>query len=342
MSRRFNKQSQPGLSQHTLANRLQTGLLLAFLAAYPALLGWLLWGGDVVVWLALFGLLFAFFSPVNSPQWVMRLARAKPLPVSQAPRLHQIVAELSTRARLEAVPQLYYLSSRQLNAFAVGRSQHSAIAVSAGLTKILDRDEVEAVVAHEISHLANDDIRVMSLAALSGRMTGFFSLVGLLMLLFSLPLILFSGMHINWLALALLIFAPQLSTLAQLGLSRVREYQADLTAAQLLGSPQALITALTRIEHYSKPLWQRLLPGYSLPGFLRTHPPTAERVRRLQGLRRARGGAASQAEIRLSRTDYRWGRFTEAPIHQWGRSRQGVAGQSRSLRMKRLRPSSLA
>ena len=86
--------------------------------------------------------------------------------------------------------------------------------------------------AHEISHLRNDDIRVMSLAALSGRVTGAFSLFGMLLLLFSLPLMLVSQVHVNWLALALLIFAPQLSALAQLGLSRVREYRADLSAVE--------------------------------------------------------------------------------------------------------------
>ena len=280
MLHNLKKKAKRGFSP-SWTNRLQTALLLIFLAAYPAFMGWLLWGGDVVIWLALFGGVFAFFSPVNSPQLVMRLVRAKPLALSQAPRLHTIVADLSMQAGLEAVPELYYVPSRQLNAFAVGRSKSSAIAVSAGLTRLLDRDEVEAVVAHEISHLANDDIRVMSLAALSGRMTAFFSLLGQCILLLSLPLMLVSNIHINWLALALLILAPPLSTLAQLGLSRVREYQADLSAAQLLGSPQALITALTKIEKYSQSWWRKLFPATHLPAFLRTHPPTAERIRRL-------------------------------------------------------------
>ncbi len=305
----FKQKATDGLS-HSLSNQLQTGILLVFLAAYPAFMGWLLWGVDVVVWLAIFGAVFAFFSPVNSPQWVMRLARAKPLSFAQAPRLHEIVTDLSVRAGLETVPELYYLPSRQLNAFAVGRSKESAIAVSSGLTKLLERDEVEAVVAHEISHLANDDIRVMSLAALSGRMTAMFSLVGQFILLFSLPLMLVSNLHINWLALALLIFAPQLSTLAQLGLSRVREYQADLSAARLLGSPQALITALTKIENYSKPLWQRILPVAQMPSLLRAHPPTAERIRRLREIHPGyRGHTGARVDIPIHRGDYRWSPF---------------------------------
>ncbi len=305
----FKHDRQDSLS-HSLRNRIQTSLLLLFLAAYPAFMGWLLWGGDMIVWLALFSVVFAVFSPVNSPQWVMRLVRAKPLSVSQAPRLHAIVSELSRRAGLESVPALYYLPSRQLNAFAVGRSSNSAIAVSAGLTRLLERDEVEAVVAHEISHLANDDIRVMSLAALSGRMTALFSFVGQFILLFSLPLMLVSTIHINWLALVLLIFAPQLSTLAQLGLSRVREYQADLCAANLLGSPQALITALGKIETYSRPLWQRIFPGAQLPGFLRTHPPTAERIRRLREIEPWRhSGFGPRPDINVPRNHYRWSPF---------------------------------
>jgi len=303
-----------GLPQ-LLINRLQTGLLLTFLAVYPALLGWLLWGGDVVVWLGLFGILFAVFSPANSPQLVMRLARAKPLSVAQAPHLRQMVAELAQRAGLEAVPELYYLPTSQLNAFSVGRSKTSAIAVSAGLTKLLERDEVEAVVAHEVSHLRNDDIRVMSLAVLSGRVTAAFSLTGQLILLFSLPLMLVSNLHINWLALALLIFAPQLSTLVQLGLSRVREYRADLSAARLLGSPDELISALQKIEAYSQPLWQRFLRVYQLPGWLRTHPPTVERVRRLREMRKGPPNVyPGRPEARLSRDDYRWGQFPGDPL----------------------------
>ncbi len=309
-----NRTLAAGLPQLVI-NRLQTGLLLVFLAVYPALLGWLLWGGDVVVWLGLFGMLFAVFSPANSPQLVMRLARAKPLSFSQAPRLHQIVAELSRRAGLAAVPALYYLPTNQLNAFAVGRSSASAIAVSSGLTRLLEREEVEAVVAHEICHLRNDDIRVMSLAALSGRVTATFSLIGQMILLFSLPLMLVSDLQINWLVLALLIFAPHLSTLAQLGLSRVREYRADLSAAQLLGRPDDLVSALRKIEAYSQPLWQRFLRVYQLPGWLRTHPPTGERIRRLLELGNGSPGVSRRTpELRISKDDYRWGRFVEVPL----------------------------
>ncbi len=272
-----------GLSRPQV-NRIQTALLLLFLAAYPALLGWMVWGGNVVVWLALFGIGFALFSPINSPQLVMRLVRAKPLAVAQAPRLHEMVAMLARRAGLTAVPALYYIPSNQVNAFAVGRNGEAAIAVSSGLTRLLDHDEVAGVMAHEISHLRNDDIRVMSLAALSGRVTGAFSLFGMLLLLFSLPLMLVSQVHVNWLALALLIFAPQLSALAQLGLSRVREYRADLSAVELTEDPQALASALWKIDRAARPLWRRLLPKGTIPDWLSTHPPIAERIRRLQEL----------------------------------------------------------
>ena len=272
-----------GLSRHQV-NRIQTALLLLFLAAYPALLGWMVWGGNVVVWLALFGIGFALFSPVNSPQLVMRLVRAKPLTVVQAPRLHEMVAVLARRAGLAAVPVLYYIPSNQVNAFAVGRNGEAAIAVSSGLTRLLDHDEVAGVMAHEISHLRNDDIRVMSLAALSGRVTAMFSLFGQLLLLFSLPLLLVSQVHVNWMALLLLIFAPQLSVVAQLGLSRVREYRADLSAVELTGEPQSLASALWKIDRSARPLWRRLLPMGRVPDWLSTHPPVAERIRRLQEL----------------------------------------------------------
>ncbi|NOZ37230.1 MAG: M48 family metalloprotease, partial [Gammaproteobacteria bacterium] len=148
--------------------------------------------------------------------------------------------------------------------------------------------ETIGVLAHEISHIQNNDMWVMGIADMFSRLTSMLSLFGQLLLLLNLPLIIFSAVSINWMAILILIFAPSLSALAQLGLSRTREYDADLNAARLTGDPEGLARALLKIERQQGSFMERIfLPGRRIPdpSLLRTHPPTDERVRRLMELR---------------------------------------------------------
>ncbi|WP_084211633.1 zinc metalloprotease HtpX [Geoalkalibacter subterraneus] len=279
----------PLWKRHSLLNRLQTLLLLIFLVSYLALIGWLLWGRSGLVWLLLTGAAFALFSPAASPQLIMRVHRARHLAASEAPQLYRLVSELAQRAGLPQPPTLYYLPSAMINAFAVGTRRRAAVAVTAGLLDTLDERELAGVLAHELSHVDNNDIRVMSLADMTTRLTSALSEVGQLLLLLNLPLILVSDTAVIWPVVLIMIFAPQLSALAQLGLSRVREYDADLFAAALTGDPAGLASALVKLERSQRSLWRRvLLPGYHIPepSLLRTHPPTEERVRRLLELER--------------------------------------------------------
>jgi heat shock protein HtpX len=131
---------------------------------------------------------------------------------------------------------------------------------------------------------------VMGLADLFSRLTSVLSLFGQLLLLVNLPLLLMSQVTINWFAILILIFAPHLSALAQLGLSRTREYDADLNASRLTGDPEGLARALTAIDRLQGDWLERvLLPGRRLPepSLLRTHPPTQQRVARLLALQRS-------------------------------------------------------
>lgn len=277
--------------QHAWLNRLQTLLLFTFMGGFLSLLGWLLWGGAGVIILLIVSFIFLLINPSVSPRLVMRLYGASFISPPQAPSLYTIVTELARRAELQTVPNLYYIPSRMVNAFTVGHSDQSVIAVTDGLLRSLDTREKIGVLAHEISHIRTNDLRVMSLADMFSRLTGMLSLFGQFILIVSLPLYLFSLIDINWLAILILIFAPSISALAQLGLSRVREYDADLNAALLSGDPEGLARALEKIE-YSQYNWlQRvLMPGRQLPepSLLRTHPPTEERIRRLMQLKTPR------------------------------------------------------
>lgn len=270
--------------QHATVNRLQTLLLLLVMAGFLALLGALLWGADGVFMLLTLGILLTLFNPNISPALVMRFYQARPLQPQQAPGLYAAVEALGDRAGLSRLPRLFYIPSNMINAFAVGSRRDAAIGITDGLLRKLDGNETVAVLAHEISHIRSNDMRVMGLADLFSRLTSLLSLTGQLLLLINLPLLLLGMAGIDWLAIAILILAPNISALAQLGLSRAREYHADLNAIALTGDPRALARALVKIDQAQGSWLERIiLPGRRIPepSLLRTHPPTEERVRRL-------------------------------------------------------------
>lgn len=279
--------SQNLTASHTFLNWLHTTLLLAGILLLLALLGWFLAGATGIIWAVVLGALSLLFGQQLSPQLVLRMYRARPLTPQEAPGLYQIVYELASRAGLSIVPTLYYVPTRLLNAFAVGSRRNAAIGVTDGLLRALSERELAGVLAHEISHIRNNDIRVMNIADVASRITGLFSTFGKLLLFLNLPLILMGETPISWWAVLLLIFAPLISGLLQLALSRTREFDADLGAVQLTGDPVGLASALNKLEQYSLNLWQQILfPGYRVPdpSLLRTHPHTKDRIARLMQL----------------------------------------------------------
>lgn len=267
-----------------LRNRLQSLALLSGMALVLGVLGWLLGGVIGVGWaLGLVGLTLIWVPRLPGPR-LARLMGAIPLAVHQAPELVWLVERLSQRAGLGRVPPLFLLPGAMPQAMAFGSPRAPALAVTEGLLWTLDRRELTAVLAHELAHLRHDDLGVMLLAAVVGRMTAFLALVGQVMLLLALPAAWLGGFTIPWGALILLAFAPWFSELLQLGLARAREYDADLGAAELTGDPEGLARALVRIERARRPWWAPWyapLRQWEPPSWLSTHPPTPERVRRL-------------------------------------------------------------
>lgn len=160
----------------------------------------------------------------------------------------------------------------------------AVIGITDGLIRSLDTREITGVLAHEVSHIRSNDMLVMSIADMFSRMTSSFALIGQIFLFINLPLLLLGVVNISWLLIIILLLAPVISTLAQLGLSRTREYDADLNAARSTADPAGLASALVKIEQVQGGWIARLLlPGRGIPepSILRTHPPTEERVRRL-------------------------------------------------------------
>ena len=268
-------------ARHRWLNRLQTALLVLTLLGIAAVAGSLLLG-DGGLWLALAA---AGFTLLLEPAAAsgLRLYGARPLYPDEAPDLWAVLRELAARAGLPAVPVPHYVPSGVVNAFATGSKHHAAIALTDGLLRSLTPRELTGVLGHEIAHIANEDLRVMGLADSISRLTHLLALLGQLAIVLSLPALLLGVAEVNWPALLLLAVAPQLALLAQLGLSRVREFDADRLAAELTGDPHGLASALAKIERVSRSWRAWLLPGWGNPepSWLRTHPATAERIERL-------------------------------------------------------------
>ncbi|MBU0755562.1 MAG: M48 family metalloprotease [Planctomycetes bacterium] len=270
-------------------NRVMTALYMGGMILLLGLLGLLIAGTlGLFVLTGLF--VFSMSMIARLPAWlVLRMQGARPLNPYRHPTIHRLTAWLAQRAGLSHVPALYLIPGSMQNALTMGTESSAVVAVTEGFLGRFSDRELAGILAHEISHIKNRDTFVMGLAATTSRFTTVLSQIGFFLLFINLPLVLAGYVVIPWLLILLLLFAPSVSTLLTLGLSRTREYKADLDAAALTGDPQGLAFALQRIEQYRRPWWERIfMPMRREPQstWLRTHPPTDERIRRLLELKK--------------------------------------------------------
>lgn len=281
--------------RHRFINMLHTWLLAAGSLLLLAVTAWAFAGLTGLAYALVFGGVSLAIARRVSPQVVLSMYKARALSRGEFPAGFAMVEELARRAGLPAAPSLHVVPSRMMNAFAVGRRENAAIAVTDALVRNLTARELAGVLAHEMSHIANEDVRVMAFADMVSRFTSFMSTVGLFSLIFNL--FGFAGgfeTQVPWLAVLVLMAAPSVGGLLQMALSRTREFEADLGAAALTGDPDGLASALSKLEKAQGRLWESMvLPGGRIPdpSVLRTHPLTADRVARLMALKT--GAAAS-------------------------------------------------
>ena len=272
------------MMKHKLTNKFQLYalfLLLSSLVVYIALVV----GGVMLAIVALFSvLIFYFFNPYIASNFILRMYSAQVIPYSSAPALYDLTDELSSRAGLSFTPKLYYIPSSVINSFTVGQSENSSIAISDGIIRQLNYEEIAGIIGHEISHIKNDDVRVMIFADVTGRLIKIFSIMGQALILLSLPFVFMGNAQINWLPFIIVIVSPLGSDLIQLAMSRVREYEADRGSAMLLGDAKPLISALNKISYYEHNFLRSIITPIDKipePSLLRTHPQTEERISRL-------------------------------------------------------------
>ncbi|WP_455381130.1 zinc metalloprotease HtpX [Salinispira pacifica] len=263
---------------------LQTTLLGAGMLALLFWTGWQILGVEGLIIFGTAGALFFIFAARRSPRFL--LANGIPLRYTDAPGLHQIVHRLARRADLPSVPRLFYLPSPVMNALTIGTRRDAVIMLTQGLIAELSERELEGVIAHEVSHIRNNDIWLFTLAQYLREATDFVSRFGWFLVIFSLPILLFSGTGVSLAALLALIAAPILSMTMQLALLRTREFSADLGAVELTDDPAGLSSALRRIENPRRTILDYLFPiaRRRESSIFRTHPATEERIRRLDEL----------------------------------------------------------
>ncbi|WP_162914281.1 zinc metalloprotease HtpX [Taklimakanibacter lacteus] len=283
---------------HDVRNALHTAFLIGGSALLLAVIAWTVYGPTGLIWAAIFGAVGLWMMSRVSPKVVLTLYKARPLSPDELPDVHRVMRELARRAELSSVPQLYYVPSKLLNAFAVGTAQDSAIAITDGLVRAMNMRQLAGILAHETSHIRSGDLKVMALADVLTRITSFMAMLGLI----GIPALFGAGMDIPWLGILLLIFAPTLGGLLQLGLSRTREYDADLDGAALTGDPAGLASALDTLERRQGHIWEGLFPAGRVPSpsLLRTHPATKDRVARLMALT---GDAGPQIVVSTTRPE---------------------------------------
>jgi heat shock protein HtpX len=282
-------------------NYAKTAMLMAFLIAILAIGGQLAGGTGGMLLFGGIGLVLNLLSYWFSDKIALMANRAKPVTREELPEVYSIVEGLTRKAGMP-MPRIYVIPSDSPNAFATGRNpSHAAVAVTAGILKLLDRRQLEGVLAHELSHVQNRDILISTIAA---------AVAGLISSL---------GYMVRWGALlggarrederggsglemiAWAILAPLLALVIQLAVSRSREYGADASGALLVGDPEPLASALEALERgnqmvpyqFAGPATAHLFivnpfrgAGATIMNLLSTHPPLEERIRRLREMKR--------------------------------------------------------
>lgn len=282
-----------------MSNMFKTAVLLGLLTALLVLIGGAIGGQRGMLMAFVFALFMNFFSYWFSDKIVLAMYGAEPVDEARAPQLYAIVRRLTTRAQIP-MPRVYLIPVDTPNAFATGRNpEHAAIAVTEGIMRILDQDELEGVLAHELSHVKNRDILISTIAAtLAGTITYLAHMAQWAAM--------FGGARRDdedeggtspIAAIFMAILAPIAAMLVQMAVSRAREYQADASGARMAGRTWGLTKALEKLQMAQQvapmdanPATAHLfivnpLSGRALMSLFSTHPPLEERIARLRAMK---------------------------------------------------------
>ena len=276
-------------------NRLKTFLLMALLTAIFLLLGGLIGGEEGLIFAFILAMATNFFSYWFSDRMAISMTRSQPLSETDAPEVYRAMRELTHNAGMP-MPRLYLMPTEQPNAFATGRNpQHAVVAVTTGLLRMLDYEELKGVLAHELAHIRNRDILIGTIAAALAGALMFVARIGMWGGAFGGGNRRNGGGAALLVRLIALILAPFAALLIQMSISRTREYGADAAGARFSGNPQGLASALAKMEQYARrrPMQEinqaaahmfivNPFSAKGLTALFSTHPPIEERIARLR------------------------------------------------------------
>ena len=276
-----------------MANMIRTTLLLAGLTGILLLIGGFLGGRGGMLIALILSVLMNFGSYWYSDKLVLKMYKARELSETESPELFGMVQNLAAKAGLP-MPRLYVVDNPMPNAFATGRDpKHAAVAVTTGITRILNKEELAGVISHELAHVKNRDTLISTIAATIAGVITFMANMAQWSLIFgggdddgANPL----GI------LAMAILAPIAATIVQLAISRGREFEADATGARIFGNPFPLASALAKLEAGNRAVQSDVNPstahmfivnplkGKAVASLFSTHPSTEERIARLRAM----------------------------------------------------------
>lgn len=278
-----------------MGNTFKTAFLLTALTLLLLFLGRVFGGQNGMILALVVAAVMNFISYFYSDKIALAMYRARPVPREELPRAYAIVERLTQKAGIP-MPKIYVIPTESPNAFATGRNpEHASVAVTQGILNLLNDEELEGVLAHELGHVRNRDILISSIAATIAGAITFLAQIGRWGMIFGGYDRDENNRGGGFAALFMLILAPIAAFLIQLAVSRSREYQADETGAHFTGNPYALASALAKLDAYSKRLPLQATPstahlfiiqpflGMSLMNMFQTHPPIAKRIERLTG-----------------------------------------------------------
>ena len=282
-----------------MTSQLRTFFLLALLSGLILFMGQALGGSSGLLVALGFAMIMNLGGYWYSDKIVLRMYKARELSPSEAPPLHSLVAELAANAGVPK-PRVCIIPDAAPNAFATCRNpEHAVVAVTEGLLRLLNPDELRGVLAHEVSHIAHRDILVQSVAGILASVVMFIANILQWGAIFGAGRGEGENRSSGAAALLLALVAPLAATLIQLAISRSREYMADATGAEISGKAESLASALRKLTDYSRqiPLHEGnpatahlfIVNPFSgrLSGLFSTHPPVEERIRRLLEIARA-------------------------------------------------------
>jgi heat shock protein HtpX len=279
-----------------MGNTFKTALLLTALTLFLLFIGQHFGGQNGMILALIFAGLMNLVSYFFSDKIALAVYRAQPVTREELPRVYTVVERLAGRIGIPT-PKIYVIPTDSPNAFATGRSpSHASVAVTQGILNLLNDEELEGVLAHELGHVRNRDILISSIAATLAAAITFMARMGYWAGMFGG----FGGRDNDREggglgALLMLILAPFAAMLIQLAVSRSREYQADASGAHYTGNPYALASALQKLDAYSRRVPMAASPstahlfivqpllGVNFGSLFSTHPPIAKRIERLTG-----------------------------------------------------------